>query len=154
MKTADKNPEALIEALRLLLIGRKADTQEAICSTLEKQGYEINQSKVSRLLRKIGATKVVNDRGQTVYSLPREPSPLPINTPIRNLILDIAANETMVIIFTSPGSASMIARALEYSQLTTEILGTIAGDDTIFVAPKSIKNILKLFEDVKRLLRE
>jgi len=149
-----KNADLLVEALRMLLMGRNANTQEDICSLLEKQGYEINQSKVSRLLRKIGATKVVNEKGQTAYSLPREPSPLPLNTSIRNLILDIVANETLVVIITSPGAASMIARSLDYSQLTTEILGTIAGDDTIFIAPKSIKNIHKLFEEVKRLLRE
>jgi transcriptional regulator of arginine metabolism len=146
--------ESLIEALRTLLMGRKANTQEDICSILEKQGYEINQSKVSRLLRKIGATKVVDEAEQTVYSLPREPCPLPLKTPIRSLIRDIVANETIVIIFTSPGSASMIARALEYSPLSSEILGTIAGDDTIFIAPKSVKHIHALFEDIKKLLRE
>ena len=57
-------------------------------------------------------------------------------------------------IFTAPGSASMIARALDYNQETTEILGTIAGDDTIFVAPKSIKNISKLFKEIKSLLKD
>ncbi len=153
-KRIHKNPDPLFEALRMLLMGRNANTQDDICSLLEKQGYEINQSKVSRLLRKIGATKVVDEMGETVYSLPREPSPLPLYTPIRNLILDIAANESLVVIITSPGSASMIARSIDYSQLTTEILGTIAGDDTIFIAPKSIKNTLNLFEEIKRLLRD
>lgn len=152
-KSSDKNPVPLIEALRLVLMGRKVNTQEAICSTLEKQGYEINQSKVSRLLRKIGAIKVVNEKGQTVYSLPREPTPLPINTPIKNIILDISANESLIVISTFPGAASMVARVLDYSQPSLDVLGTIAGDDTIFVAPKSIKDLPKLLEEVKRLLR-
>lgn len=135
-------------------MGRKASTQEDICLVLEKQGYEINQSKASRLLRKIGAIKVVNSRGQTVYSLPREPAPPSMNMPLRGLILDIVSNETLVVIYTSPGSASVVARVLDYNQITTEILGTIAGDDTIFVAPKSIKEIHKLTEEIKGLLRE
>ena len=135
-------------------MGRKASTQEDICSVLKKQGYEINQSKASRLLRKIGAIKVVNSRGQTVYSLPREPAPPSMNTSLRGLILDIVSNETLVVIYTSPGSASMVARVLDYNQITTEILGTIAGDDTIFVAPKSIKDIHKLAEEIKDLLRK
>jgi len=154
MAKKEKSQQSLIEALRLLLMGRKANTQEAIGSILEKQGYEVNQSKISRMLKKIGASKVVNENGQTVYSLPREPSPLPINTPIRNLVLDIAANESLVVILTFPGAASMIARALDYSQLTGEILGTIAGDDTIFVAPKSTKYLPKLVLELKKLLRE
>ena len=153
-KKINKGSQLLTDALRTLLMGRKASTQEDICSVLEKQGYEINQSKASRLLRKIGAIKVVNSRGQTVYSLPREPAPPSMNTPLRGLILDIVSNETLVVIYTSPGSASMVARVLDYNQITTEILGTIAGDDTIFVAPKSIKDIHKLTEEIKGLLRE
>ncbi len=149
----NKGPQLLVDALKTLLMGRKASTQEDICLALEKQGYEINQSKASRLLRKIGAIKVVNARGQTVYSLPREPAPPLMNTPLRGLILDIVSNETLVVVYTSPGSASLVARVLDYNQITTEILGTIAGDDTIFVAPKSVKDIHKLAEEIKGLLQ-
>lgn len=149
----NKEPKTLDDALRALLMGRKASTQEDICAALEKLGYEINQSKASRLLRKIGAIKVVNERGQTVYSLAREPAPPSMNSTLRSLILDIVSNEALVVIFTSPGSASMVARVLDYNQITTEILGTIAGDDTIFVAPKSIKDTQKLAEEIKGLLR-
>jgi transcriptional regulator of arginine metabolism len=151
-KKMNKEPQTLDDALRALLMGRKASTQEDICAALEKLGYEINQSKASRLLRKIGAIKVVNERGQTIYSLAREPAPPSMNT-LRSLILDIVFNEALVVIFTSPGSASMVARVLDYNQITTEILGTIAGDDTIFVAPKSIKDTQKLAEEIKGLLR-
>ncbi|MGB7978389.1 MAG: arginine repressor [Chlamydiales bacterium] len=153
-KPKEGSVESLVDALRLLLMGRKASTQEAICSALEKLGYEINQTKVSRLLRKIGAIKIENEHGQTVYSLPREPAPPSMNTQIRDLIVNIVANEALVVIFTSPGSASMVARVLDYNQITTEILGTIAGDDTIFVAPKTIKDIRKLTEEIKGLLQK
>ena len=148
-----KNAQPLIEALRILLMGRKASTQEDICIALKKIGHAINQTKVSRLLRKIGATKVINAHGQTVYSLPREPAPPSMSEPLKNLILDVVANETLVVIFTSPGSASVIARVLDYNQITTEILGTIAGDDTIFVTPKTIKETQKLAEEIKNILR-
>jgi transcriptional regulator of arginine metabolism len=152
-KKISRESQTLGDALRALLMGRKASTQEDICSALEKLGYEINQSKASRLLRKVGAIKVVNEKGQTVYSLPREPAPPSMNTSLRSLILDIVSNETLVVIFTSPGSASMVARVLDYNQITTEILGTIAGDDTIFVAPKSIKDTQKLTGEIKALLK-
>ena len=153
-KKMSLSSQTLVEALRDLLMGRKANTQESICAVLEKQGFEVNQSKVSRLLRKIGATKIVDAKGQIVYSLPREPSPPNMSTQLKNLIVDIVANETMVVIFTVPGSASMIARLLDYNQTSTEILGTLAGDDTIFVTPKSTKNIQKLIEEIKNLLRD
>lgn len=47
----------------------------------------------------------------------------------------------------------MVARVLDYNQTKSEILGCIAGDDTIFVAPKSVKNIPKLLQEIKTLLR-
>ena len=142
----------LFDALRDLLTRRKAHTQEAICIALEKQGFEINQSKVSRSLRKIGAIKVLDAQGQIVYSLPREPGPPSLQIPLRQLIFDVSANESLVVICTSPGSASMIARILDYYLEATEILGTIAGDDTLFVAPKSTKDTQKLTEKIKNLL--
>lgn len=150
----EKETETLLENLRSLLLRGGASTQENICKILEENGHEVNQSKVSRLLRKIGAVKIVNAKGQTIYSLPREPAPPSMSTPLRNLILDVVSNEVLIVIFTSPGSASMVARILDYTQIQTEILGTIAGDDTIFVTPKSIKNIQKLGEEIKALLKE
>jgi Holliday junction resolvasome RuvABC DNA-binding subunit len=52
-KKTKKDSQSLGDALRTLLMGRKASTQEDICIALEKLGYEINQSKASRLLHKI-----------------------------------------------------------------------------------------------------
>lgn len=144
--------EQLIDALKDLLMGRNANTQEDLCKALESQGYEINQTKVSRLLRKIGAVKVVNTQGEVVYSLPREPSPPTMNTPIRQLIVDVIANETTIVILTSPGSASMVARLLDYQQMPNDVIGTIAGDDTIFVAPRSTKETKNVAERIKNLL--
>lgn len=142
-------PKDLSAALTRLLMSRKANTQEDLCLALEKQGYEVNQSKISRLLRKMGAIKVLDAKGQIVYSLPREPSPPTLATPLKELILDVAANESLVVIFTSPGSASMVARVLDYHQDAFGILGTLAGDDTIFVAPASIKNTPLLAEKIR-----
>ncbi|MFA6916891.1 MAG: arginine repressor [Parachlamydiales bacterium] len=142
----------LIEALRALLLNREANTQEQICAALEKEGFEVNQSKVSRLLRKVGAIKVENAKGQTVYSLPREPAPPSLNTPMHSLVLGVDCNESMIVILTSPGCASMVARVLEYAHFISEILGTVAGDDTIFVAPRSTKLTQKLADEIKRFV--
>ena len=148
-----KEADDLLQALRLLLKSRKASTQESICENLEKQGFAVNQSKISRMLRKIGAIKATNSQGDVTYSLSREPVPPMTCTTVSDLIIDVIANEMLVVIFTSPGSASLVARMLDYNQTTTEILATIAGDDTIFVAPKSVKNIKKLYDEIRSLLK-
>lgn len=149
----DKKTESkLVEALKTLLLEREANTQDSLCHSLEKAGFEINQSKISRLLRKIGATKIVNAKGQTVYSLPREPAPPTPNTLLRDLIIDVSHNESLVVILTSPGSASMVGRMLDYANIETEILGTVAGDDTLFVAPRTVHDVKKLVEEIKKHL--
>lgn len=148
-----KSINPIIHDLRKLLQTRKASTQDDICKHLETLGYEINQSKVSRLLRKIGATKILNENKQIVYSLPKEPAPPSMDTKIQDLILDVKANEMIIMIITSPGSASMVGRMLDYMDISKEILGTIAGDDTVLVAPKTIKNIDKLYKEILALLK-
>jgi transcriptional regulator of arginine metabolism len=144
--------QSLFDALKTLLISRKANTQEDLCEALNQLGYEVNQTKISRLLRKMGAVKVLDSQGKIVYSLPREPSPPSLDTPLRELIVHIAANETMIVIFTSPGSASLVARLLDYQQTSIGILGTIAGDDTILIIPQSIKDIQTVTKKLKQLL--
>ncbi len=143
---------SLTDALHELLTEGAAGTQEEICRMLENQGHEVNQTKVSRLLRKLGAVKVKDERGQVVYWLPKEPPPPETSSPVSSLIFEIMANENMILVHTTPGAASLVARLLDYRQKETEIIGTVAGDDTIFIAPKSIKTIDKTLAEVKRLL--
>lgn len=110
---------------------------------LEAKGHIINQSKVSRLLRKINAVKSTNDKGEMIYRLPHDLIPPSVNTSISDLVIDIVANEVLIIIKTSPGSASLIAKIIDTKKCLT--IGTIAGDDTIFVAPQSVQKIKETF---------
>ena len=60
----------LLNTLRDLLAEKTVGTQEEIRGALHRRGFEVNQSKISRTLRKIGAIKTVDENGQTTYSLP------------------------------------------------------------------------------------
>lgn len=143
---------ALLNALSEILRRGDAATQQEMCEELSQQGFSVNQSKISRFLHKLAAIKVKNAQGQTGYRLPKELAPPPSQTPLQHLILRIVTNENLIIIQTSPGSASLIARMLDYQDSESEILATLAGDDTIFVAPKSIHRMHAAFEEVKKLL--
>lgn len=127
--------------LKNILLNGVTATQETICRALEAKGHVVNQSKISRLLRKINAIKSKNDQGEMVYCLPHDVAPPSIHRPLSDLIIDVQANESLIILKTSPGSASLIARIIDNKKC--QILGTIAGDDTIFIAPKSVKTIQK-----------
>lgn len=144
----------LTDDLRRLLIEGQVATQEEVCAALEALGHPVNQSKVSRLLRKIGAVKSKNEQGEIVYRLPMEPAPPTTTSQLSSLVIDVDANESIIIVYTSPGSAQLIARILDYHKKAIQILATIAGDDAIFVAPQSIKNIAYSVREIRKLLFE
>jgi len=124
-----------IDVLRQLLRESELSTQEELREKLEKLGFAVNQSTVSRDLRKVGAVKAIDPEGQTVYRLPAEFDPPPSGA-LPDLVLDIKSNGSLIVISTAVGSASLVARHLDRLPKGT-LLGTIAGDDTIFVAPVS-----------------
>lgn len=143
----------LLSELRDLLTKNVVHSQEEIREVLQSQGWDINQSKISRVLHKLGAVKTKNEKGEIVYTLPKESLPVsPQN--FSNLIVDIVNNEVLIVIITSPGSASLIARTLDHHHQQLNILGTIAGDDTIVVIPKSIKKLSHSLNLLQKFLSE
>lgn len=147
------------QILRDILLAGVSNTQAAIQKALEQQGVLISQPKISRLLHQLGAVKVVDAEGKTQYRLPHEAGLIhELATPqekilVANWVLDIVANETLIIIHTTPGAAAMLARIVDQHRLQLEILGTIAGDDTIFIAPKQIVHIAKTLALLQILLK-
>lgn len=125
--------------IREILEGERIGSQDELADALRRRGHDVNQSTISRSLRKLGAIKTLDESGQTVYQLPREaPLPAPVQASLADLVLDISSNGSMIVIHTPPGSASLVARHLDHNR-PASILGTIAGDDTIFVAPSAAK---------------
>lgn len=121
--------------LRKILESGKNSTQEEIRDMLEAKGHDVNQSTISRDLRKLGAIKGTDQKGRTVYRLSESaPETSFASQSLGDLIINILNNDSMIVIQTTPGSASLVARHLDMNK-PADILGTIAGDDTIFVAP-------------------
>lgn len=64
-----------IQALRQILTRKGLGTQEELRSELEKLGHEVNQSTISRHLRKLGAIKILNSNSEPSYKLPEDEAP-------------------------------------------------------------------------------
>lgn len=117
-----------------------AATQLEIVAELQAAGHDVTQATVSRDLQEIGAVKV--RMGTTLeYRLPDE---VPRTTgselmernlrrTLRDFALDVNQADSIVVVVTAPGHASAVARAIDLAGIE-EVIGTVAGDDTIFVA--------------------
>lgn len=141
-----------LQALRRLLAQEDASTQDELREELEKLDFEVNQSTISRDLRKLGAVKMIDANGRTVYRLNEEMAPVRAPTGLATLVTNIEHNGVMVVIHTSPGSASLVARTIDQLRDENGVLGTIAGDDTVFVAPRAPKSIEVLVRAIRQVL--
>ncbi|MBX2993797.1 MAG: arginine repressor [Bdellovibrionaceae bacterium] len=143
--------QARLQALRKLVRDGDAATQEEICEALREKNFDVTQSTVSRDLRRIGAVKITNPEGEATFHLPEELQALQprVMLDLTGLVTDVQANEAMIVLHTAPGSASLVARHLDSLREDLGILGTIAGDDAIFVAPLSVKKMAAVMKKIK-----
>jgi transcriptional regulator of arginine metabolism len=138
-----------LEALRELLGEGKLSTQDELREELESRRFAVTQSTISRDLRRIGAVKAVDPDGRTVYRLSAEPNVPVSGNSLRDLVIDIETNGAIIVLHTIPGTASLIALHLDRFK-PGGILGTIAGEDTIFVAPGSIRGTRATIEAIEK----
>jgi len=148
-----KHRKTRTQVLRELLLSEKISTQEELVEELENQGFTATQSTVSRELRRLGALKGTDASGRTVYRLGEAPIVVPAiaSQGYAGILLDIRHNGSMIVLHTTPGSASLVAHHLDKTK-PEGILGTIAGDDTIFVAPASTKMIDRTLKAIQEEL--
>lgn len=155
MTTIKTDSKSRITAIKKLINEGLVSTQEEICEELRKLHFDITQSTVSRDLRRLGAVRTTNSQGEMVYQLSnrsKESVPLSVvetvSTGLAGLIKNIQHNGYIIVIHTTPGSASLIAKHIDDVQ-PNGILGTIAGDDTIFVIPSSKDQAQRTIEAIQ-----
>ncbi|MFC0180661.1 transcriptional regulator ArgR [Thorsellia kenyensis] len=147
-------PDDLIKAFRAILKEEKFGSQSEIVAALQNKGFNINQSKVSRMLTKFGALRMRNAKQEVVYCLPQDGSIPTATSPLKNLVLDVDYNDSLVVIHTSPGAAQLIARLLDSLGKNGGILGNIAGDDTIFTTPTKKVSVKQLYQSILELFEQ
>ena len=136
-----KNRE-LLRTFKSMLKEKEYRSQDELVYELSLKGFEnISQSKVSRLLSKVGAIKVRNAKNNVIYQLSEELFIPRVNFPIDTIVLSIKNNGTQIIMKTAAGGASIIARVLDSLEGSFGILGTISGDDTVLIVPMDTKKI-------------
>ena len=113
------------------------NSQQQLVDLLAEAGVEATQATVSRDLEEIGAVKVRAAGGESVYAVPDLPKDRVapeehLRRVLGDWVVEVTSSMNLVIVRTPPGSAHVVASALDRAGLP-EILGTVAGDDTILV---------------------
>ena len=131
-----------LEALRLIISSQQLGSQDELLNALQKEGFKLTQATLSRDLKQLMVAKAASMSGNYVYVLPNETMYKRVSTPnsIREMMkvpgfVSINFSGNMGVIKTRPGYASSIAWNIDNSDIP-EIIGTIAGDDTIFIVIK------------------
>jgi transcriptional regulator of arginine metabolism len=130
-----------------ILAERAVRSQAELAAALEDSGFSVTQATLSRDLDELGAVKLRSpDGGLPVYVVPEDGSPLTARTAdddpphrlarlLGELLVSVEASANIVVLRTPPGASNFLASALDRARLP-EILGTVAGDDTIFVVAR------------------
>ena len=137
------------ELIRRILRTHLVATQEDLGRLLAKEGIEVNQATLSRDLARLMARRVTLPDGGTVYELAESPASRGDDAlrQVHHLVTTVDEGDAMVVVRTLPGGAPAVAAAIDSSR-PTGVLGTIAGDDTIFIVPARGVKPLKVKRDL------
>jgi transcriptional regulator of arginine metabolism len=130
----------LAEIVRSKSIG----SQGLLLEELERQGIQATQASISRDLVELGIVKI-----KGVYRLP---SLVTTKTPMGQIVDIDTAGENLIIVKTPPGQASMTALAVDRAKIPG-VVGTVAGDDTFFIATKSQTEQKMVIKQILRIMR-
>lgn len=146
-----KNRQTVIKEI---ITGNEVSTQEQLMELLEAQGIVTTQATLSRDMREMKLTKK-RENGIFRYVVPSHSLNISgrNSSMIRQTVIKVDRGGQIVVLHTHPGMANAAAAAIDGNGIG-EILGTIAGDDTIFVLLKSEEDAADFAEKVEFMVSE
>lgn len=121
--------------IREIITNKEIETQDELVEQLKQAGYNVTQATVSRDIKELHLVKVPTLDGRYKYSLPadRRFDPLQkLSRALKDSFVGIDNNHCFIVMKTLPGNAQAIAALLDHLDWD-EVMGTIAGDDTILI---------------------
>lgn len=132
------------------------ETQEDLSAHLEQEGYQVTQATVSRDIRELKLTKVLLTNGKQKYVAlleTNEDMSKKYERIFRDGFISMDIAQNILVIKTVSGMAMAVAAALDALQLH-EIVGTIAGDDTIMCAVRSTEDAIAVIEKLRKFVEQ
>ena len=146
-----------LDAIKLIISSKEVGCQEDLLNMLMAEGFELTQATLSRDLKQLKVAKAATMNGKYIYVLPNDIMYKRNNNEesVREMMVNtgfvsLHFSGNLAVIKTRPGYASSMAYDID-NQETSDIIGTIAGDDTIMLvldekaSHESVKQFLSLF---------
>jgi transcriptional regulator of arginine metabolism len=130
---------------------REIANQEELIAALRERSFVVTQPTVSRDITRLGLAKSLTEDGVYCYRVPQQLKTAKFESVFAHAIKSITAAMNTVVIKTHTGMASAVCVPLEMMDIPA-IVGTIAGDDTIFVMTRSERDAAELVTKLKKLL--
>ena len=126
--------------------------QDELRVELKKRGFKVTQATLSRDLRELGVGRVASGDGARYVLQPAAEVQM-LRSLVGAEVLSISSNESMIVVRTLPGCANVVGEFLD-AQKHPDIIGTLAGDNTLLVIPQSQKKTKQLLIFLKEKLIE
>ena len=142
--------EKIIELIRQYDI----DTQEELAARLNEAGFKVTQATVSRDIRALKMTKVAGKDGKSHYAILNSASQElgdKYTRVLHDALTSIDVGQNMIVIRTVPGMAMGVAAALDALKFS-EVVGCIAGDDTIMIAVRTVEDTQILMDKIHLMI--
>ena len=145
-----------IPAIRDLVSNHRIATQGELRMHLEQQGIAVTQATLSRDIKEMGLVKRFDEQGNQRYYLPEEQGPQIANYDrlariLRDSLVNMQAAQHLVVIRTLPGHAHAVASQFD-SLGWFDLIGTLAGDDTLLLIAKDCEHAAILVDRVQKML--
>lgn len=138
-----KSKKERITIIREVIQSQSIGSQDELQRELLRRGYEVTQATLSRDLKQMQIAKIATREGSYMYVMP-DVAASAKNKAAAHIIppktvagvISIECSQVLIVVRTKPGYASSIAYDIDMSSLP-EVMGTVAGDDTILVIPRA-----------------
>lgn len=129
-----QDKKARQQVIRMIISSQHVESQEELAIEMDKAGFPCGQATLSRDLKQLRISKVRTRGGHAVYALPKDGqfAPVPSRQEINQGRWGVQFSGQMMVIHTPPSYASMVASEVDALK-SPLLLGSVAGDDTIFV---------------------
>lgn len=132
------------------------ETQEELAKRLREAGFQVTQATVSRDIRELKLSKIpAENGGQKYVALQQEDNPMGDKyiRVLRDAFSSMDLAQNILVIKTVSGMAMAVAAALDALKFS-EIVGCIAGDDTIFLAMRSVEDARSLMDKIRHMIEK